>query len=119
MLKRTIMFVACGVIIGAAGYSTASGKGDCKSDLEKFCSGVEKGGGRIIKCLHEHLNELSSECKENVENRDAVHTACKSDREKYCADEKGKGGKPGKCLKEHEADLSTACKDAMAKAKED
>lgn len=35
----------------------------CLSDKEKFCKDVEAGGGRIIKCLHEHSTELSDECK--------------------------------------------------------
>ncbi|WP_119269679.1 cysteine rich repeat-containing protein [Taklimakanibacter deserti] len=41
----------------------------CRSDFRKFCSGVERGGGRVIACLQNHAGELSTTC------RDALLTA--------------------------------------------
>jgi hypothetical protein len=35
----------------------------CKADIERFCSGVQQGGGRIIKCLRAHEAELSPGCR--------------------------------------------------------
>jgi hypothetical protein len=35
----------------------------CKPDVEKFCSGVAPGGGRIMECLKQHESELSDACK--------------------------------------------------------
>ncbi len=35
----------------------------CSSDVEKFCKGMEQGGGRISNCLKEHEKDLSAECK--------------------------------------------------------
>jgi hypothetical protein len=35
----------------------------CKPDVEKFCAGVEAGGGRIMQCLKQHQSELSEACK--------------------------------------------------------
>jgi hypothetical protein len=36
----------------------------CKPDLERFCSKVPPGGGRIKECMKSHLPELSEPCKE-------------------------------------------------------
>jgi len=34
----------------------------CKSDVEKFCKGIERGKGRIASCLKSHEAELSNAC---------------------------------------------------------
>jgi hypothetical protein len=34
----------------------------CKADVERLCAGTEPGGGRIIKCLKEHKEEMSVGC---------------------------------------------------------
>lgn len=39
---------------------------ECRPDAEKFCVGIEHGGGRINACLKEHLSELSETCRKNV-----------------------------------------------------
>jgi hypothetical protein len=36
----------------------------CKDDVDALCQGIKPGGGRIIKCLKAHEEELSPECKE-------------------------------------------------------
>jgi hypothetical protein len=41
----------------------------CEDDVLRLCARVKPGGGRIIKCLEEHENELSSECKAKIETR--------------------------------------------------
>jgi hypothetical protein len=35
----------------------------CSGDVDRFCKGVAVGEGRILKCLAEHKDELSQECK--------------------------------------------------------
>ena len=34
----------------------------CRDDVERLCAGVKPGGGRIIKCLKEHKEEMSVGC---------------------------------------------------------
>lgn len=39
----------------------------CMADQKKFCADVEKGEGRIIKCLIKHKKELSESCTAKME----------------------------------------------------
>jgi len=39
----------------------------CTGDMEKFCKDIQPGGGRILKCLREHTEELSSACRQVIE----------------------------------------------------
>lgn len=43
----------------------------CQADMEKFCSDVKKGGGRVRKCMREHKDQLSAGCKAEIEEKKA------------------------------------------------
>ena len=45
---------------------TAAEREACKADFEKYCSGVEPGGGRVIECLAKELDKLTPACQEVV-----------------------------------------------------
>ncbi len=36
---------------------------ECDSDLEKFCSSVQPGEGRLLKCLEKNEKKISGRCK--------------------------------------------------------
>jgi hypothetical protein len=36
----------------------------CADDAQKLCAGVQPGGGRIIACLKQHKDSLSTKCKQ-------------------------------------------------------
>ena len=38
----------------------------CIGDAKKFCSGVQRGGGRIVQCLRAHDAELASACRDGL-----------------------------------------------------
>ena len=54
---------------GAAGGRAAGGAQACKSDAEKLCAGVQAGGGRIVRCLMDHQQELSDGCYDTLASR--------------------------------------------------
>jgi len=35
----------------------------CGADFQKFCSGVQLGGGRAPACLRAHASELTPACR--------------------------------------------------------
>jgi hypothetical protein len=41
---------------------------ECNADLEKFCSAVEAGEGRLLKCLDENSEKISGRCTEALKD---------------------------------------------------
>jgi len=40
----------------------------CRGDVEKLCSGVEPGHGRIAACLRKNETQVSAACKDAIAN---------------------------------------------------
>jgi hypothetical protein len=38
----------------------------CQDDVLKLCKDVQPGAGRLIRCLKDHENEVSAECKAKI-----------------------------------------------------
>ncbi len=38
----------------------------CQDDVHKFCAQVDPGHGNIRRCLHDHHNELSQACQDQI-----------------------------------------------------
>jgi hypothetical protein len=38
----------------------------CKADVKKICLGVAPGGGRLIKCLKQHENDVTIGCAKEL-----------------------------------------------------
>jgi hypothetical protein len=36
----------------------------CKADRQTFCADVEKGGGRVMRCMKDHADRLSPPCND-------------------------------------------------------
>lgn len=72
MFRVSIAVVAC-----VAGFSTAgfaqnqrgAMRDACKSDVEKYCSDVQRGGGRIGECLNKQHDQLSEACQKAFDAR--------------------------------------------------
>ena len=50
----------------------------CSKDIEKFCAGVKPGGGRLLKCLKPHMDELTPACREELQSFTAKGSAVKN-----------------------------------------
>jgi hypothetical protein len=93
----------------------------CAADIEKFCSKVPIGGGRIQACLKEHEKELSPECAARHENLEqqigSLVATCRNDISRFCSDVSPGRGRIAACLQQHRSELSPACADRLKKAK--
>jgi hypothetical protein len=68
-MRVLFVVVALATTLGAgvALAQTAAERAACQADFEKFCPGVEPGGGRVVECLAKQLDKLTPECKAVVE----------------------------------------------------
>ena len=39
----------------------------CRADVQKLCSNVQPGGGRIVACLKQNKDGLSDACKQRLQ----------------------------------------------------
>jgi hypothetical protein len=47
----------------------------CKADAATFCAGIEKGDGRLAKCMKDNAAKLSTACKGAIADRRAIKRA--------------------------------------------
>jgi hypothetical protein len=66
-ITLSILLFAIGSSTTVAIAQTAAERAACMADFQKYCTGVEPGGGRIIECLSKQLDKLTPECKKVVE----------------------------------------------------
>ncbi len=81
----------------------------CRAEMDEFCKDVERGEGRIIKCLREHDAKLSDKCRAYV-NTASQYMACIDDVARLCPRTQPGGARGLACLRAHTSDLSTGCK---------
>jgi len=96
----------------------------CKMELEKYCSQVTPGQGRVLACLYAHEDKLSGKCEYALYDAAAqleravaalsyVANECNEDLDKFC-----ESIEPGKerlldCLDKHDKHVSKRCKQAI------
>lgn len=87
----------------------------CADDIASFCKDVKPGGGRIILCLKQHEGELSSVCKDKLQELqkriDEFKRVCSTDIEKFCKGVEPGEGRIARCLEGRTTELTPACAD--------
>jgi hypothetical protein len=78
MMKRISFIFALLFLFGASGaahaqtlsYADAIDQlaGACRGDLQRYCRGVELGGGHLKACLDAHQNVVSPQCQQTRAN---------------------------------------------------
>ena len=95
----------------------------CKAELEKYCSNVTPGEGRVVACLYAHEDKLSGRCEyalydaaSRLERAVAALSyavnECSADLKQYCSDVAAGEGRLLECLQKNDAKVSKRCKQA-------
>jgi phytoene/squalene synthetase len=95
----------------------------CKEELEKYCSNVTPGEGRVLACLYAYGDKLSGRCEyalydaatqleRAVAALSYVVNECSSDLKQYCAGVAAGEGRLLQCLQKNDEKVSKRCKQA-------
>jgi hypothetical protein len=89
----------------------------CRRDIDRLCSEVPPGRGRVLACLVRQQDDLSSACLPEVERIQAaaetistIRAACRADAERLCAGVPPEAGPLVECLQANRANLSETCR---------
>lgn len=99
-------------------------KTGCAAEIEKFCSQVTAGEGRMLACFYAHEDKLSGRCQYALYDASAqleravsalnyVAGQCEDDIVKHCANVQMGEGRIIECLKSNSESISAACTEAM------
>src|SRR5499426_1034757 len=132
----TIALVALALCAAAAparaqsiGYADAVGQlgTTCGSDIGKYCKGVNLGGGRLVGCLQQKGEAVSSRCRASMvalgtllttreQARAAVPRVCDADIRRVCAGVQAGDGNLMECFYKARQNISGPCQQAVADA---
>jgi hypothetical protein len=113
----TFTAIASLLAVSAATVALA-GEAPCAGDVARFCADVVPGGGRVLRCLDAHREELSPRCRATSETRLSAlarRHPCATDRERFCPDVPTGEGRAIECLRGHLDELSASCRSAITR----
>lgn len=101
----------------------------CGAEIEKYCSQVTLGEGRLAACFFAHEDKLSSRCQHTLYDvalqlEQAINAiayiaeVCGSDIDEFCADTEVGDGRILNCLTAEREKISEECATALADAEE-
>jgi OmpA-OmpF porin, OOP family len=137
-LSKSILFAAAALLLVVCapptyaqtiGYSEALGvlARDCGRDLDKYCKGINLGGGKVADCLENHWSAVSAACKSaNTTVRDLlkkraaaranVPKVCELDRLRLCGSIQPGDANLLECFEAAKSNISAACRQAVEDA---
>jgi hypothetical protein len=121
------------VVLSLSGFGTAAAQDSlleyvldsCKGDLEKYCSQVTPGEGRLLHCVAAHEDKLSGQCEyalyqaaSLLEQLSAAIVyfaqSCKTEIETLCGDVEVGEGRILACLEANNDQVGDTCRKAIA-----
>ena len=123
-ISKSILVLLTSPFLLAIGISAPTGAQglllSCEAEINKSCSDVNPGNGRLIACLYAREDQVSDSCGDAIDDvadlLDAMfadiqrsYSICAKDIEKLCAGERFGQGRILTCLNEQHAEVSPAC----------
>lgn len=88
--------------------------GVCRQDVNRYCSNVQLGGGRLTACMYENAPKLEPLCRIEIlaawEQLSTFKKACAKDVARLCGNVAPGHGRVYSCLKMSRGSVSVACK---------
>jgi len=130
MKRMMILFVALAILPLLVTAATAQEgvvetvANGCKVEIEKYCTQVTPGEGRVLACLYAHGDKLSAKCEfalydaavqleRAVAALTYVANECDADLDKYCGAIAPGEGRLLDCLEKYDKQVSKRCKNAI------
>jgi hypothetical protein len=117
-LGITMLFAVVAAVAQTNSPAAGTGGGGkfraaCGEDVQRFCVGMQPGGGPLVQCLSSHTSELSAACGNMIAaaGRGAakIRAACDRDLQRYCVGVQPGRGRLIQCLSSRTSELSTTC----------
>ncbi len=129
MRSRIVSLLAVLAVVSFAGNALAQDiesdvRKGCGPEIEKYCSQVTAGEGRLLACFYAHEDKLSGQCQYALYNASAqlehavsalnyVANQCEDDILANCAEVQLGEGRVIECLQAKSESVSAACNQAM------
>jgi hypothetical protein len=85
----------------------------CADDMNKFCSGVTTGGGKLFECYEQQKKNMSAQCVAWAENLKRtggeLRGACAKEIDSRCSSQRSDSMELLDCLQSNYIDLSPKC----------
>jgi hypothetical protein len=96
----------------------------CSQDIERFCSTVTPGGGRLLACIAAHQDQVTRDCLALLYDRTTdlsafantisfVATACGPEIDAHCGDVEPGEGRITRCLADPDVPVTPSCRGAL------
>jgi len=123
-MKRfyVLLTVLLSVSIITAVSAYAEEVNPCEGDIAKFCKNVERGEGRILRCLTLSEEKLTPACKKQlvrIKNAvEEVQNACADDYAIFCSSLLPGQGRIAECLEKNQKIIAPRCKAILKEVKQ-
>jgi hypothetical protein len=119
---HVLLPVLLSMCIVTAVYAYAEEANPCEGDIAKFCKNVERGEGRILRCLTLSEDKLTPACgKQLVRIKKAVEevqNACADDYAIFCSSLLPGQGRIAECLEKNQHIITPKCKAILKEVKQ-
>ncbi|MDH5309728.1 MAG: cysteine rich repeat-containing protein [Gammaproteobacteria bacterium] len=97
----------------------------CEADLDRYCSQVTPGEGRILHCMAAHEDKISGRCQYAFYEAASLleqmtvaiayfASSCETEIDTLCADVEAGEGRILACLEENDAEVGDTCRQAIS-----